>query len=189
VRNPEVISHKRYELSTTHEQCHRSTLWSSDLFVMAAQKGRPLYFAAVVSIYFFLFFLAYSQRSQIGCLPYLYTWCGLSANLECRSEMCCTRLAEIQDAKIAKNWPSAHHRTILSGYIFTTKACIDNRKNLVKQYYLLHVSSQTVNFGPLTAEICWRVWGTHSKFQQVSWLGFVTAPTSLNGVNQTLSDV
>jgi len=30
---------------------------------------------------------------QIGCLPYFYTWCGLSANLECRSEMCCTRLA------------------------------------------------------------------------------------------------
>jgi len=24
----------------------------------------------------------------------LHTWCGLSANLECRSETCCTRLAE-----------------------------------------------------------------------------------------------
>jgi len=32
-----------------------------------------------------------------------HTWCGLSANLECmsESEMCCMRLAEIQDAKIA----------------------------------------------------------------------------------------
>jgi len=39
-----------------------------------------------------------------------------------------------------------------------------------------------VNFGPLAAEIGWRVWGTpHSKFQRVSCLGFVTAPTSLNG--------
>jgi len=27
-----------------------------------------------------------------------HTWCGLSANLECMSEMCCTRLAEMQDA-------------------------------------------------------------------------------------------
>ena len=27
-------------------------------------------------------------------LPYFHTWCGLSANLECRSEMCCTWLAE-----------------------------------------------------------------------------------------------
>jgi len=42
---------------------------------------------------FFRFFLALSQRPQIGCLPYFYTWCGPSANLECRSEMCCMQLA------------------------------------------------------------------------------------------------
>jgi len=39
--------------------------------------------------FFFLsssFFLAYSQPSHIGCLPYFHTWCGLSANLECRSD-------------------------------------------------------------------------------------------------------
>jgi len=29
---------------------------------------------------------------------------------------------------IAKNSPSAHHRTTLSGYVFATKARIDNRK-------------------------------------------------------------
>jgi len=52
-----------------------------------------VYFRTVVSS-FILFFLAYSQPSQIGCLPYFHTWCGLSANLECRSEMCCTRLAK-----------------------------------------------------------------------------------------------
>jgi len=42
----------------------------------------------------FFFFLSFflAQRSQIGCLPYFYTRCGLSANLDCRSEMCCTRL-------------------------------------------------------------------------------------------------
>ena len=27
-------------------------------------------------------------------LPYFHTWCGLTANLGCRSETCCTRLAE-----------------------------------------------------------------------------------------------
>ena len=36
--------------------------------------------------------------------------------------------------------PFWHHRTTLSGYIFGTKACIDNRKKLVKQQYLLHMS-------------------------------------------------
>jgi len=35
--------------------------------------------------------------------------------------------------KIAKNSPSAHHRITLSGYIFATKAHIDNRKKIVKQ--------------------------------------------------------
>jgi len=54
----------------------------------------------VSSIFFFLlFFLAYSQPSQIGCLPYFHTWCGLDANLGCRSETCCTWLAENTDAK------------------------------------------------------------------------------------------
>jgi len=48
--------------------------------------------------------------------------------------------------------PSGHHRTNLSGYIFPTKAHIDNRKKLVKQQYLLHTSNMA-NFGPLTAEI------------------------------------
>jgi len=38
--------------------------------------------------------------------------------------------------------PSAHHRTNLSDYIFTTKAHIDNRKKLVKHRYVLHMSSQ-----------------------------------------------
>jgi len=41
------------------------------------------------------------------------------------------KFGEIQDAKIANNSPSGHRRTTLSGYIIATKACIDNRKNLL----------------------------------------------------------
>jgi len=47
-----------------------------------------------LSFIFYLFVLACSQPSQIGCLPYFHTWCGLSGNLGCRSETCCTGLAE-----------------------------------------------------------------------------------------------
>ena len=37
-------------------------------------------------------------------LPYFGTWCGLSANLECRSDTCCTRLAaNTGRKKVAKN--------------------------------------------------------------------------------------
>jgi len=57
--------------------------------------------------------------------------------------------------KIAKNSPSRHHRTTLSGYIFATKIRIDNLKKIVKQQYLLHMHLHNiVNFGPLAAETC-----------------------------------
>jgi len=49
---------------------------------------------------------------------------------------------KIQHAKIAKKSPSGHHPTSLSGYIFATKAHIDNWKKLVKQQYPLYISSQ-----------------------------------------------
>jgi len=39
--------------------------------------------------------------------------------------MCCTRLAENTGRKKLPFW---HHRTTLSGAIFTTKACVDNWK-------------------------------------------------------------
>ena len=65
------------------------------------------------------------------------------ANFRCRSETSYTRLAENTGyKKIAKNSPSAHHRTTLSGYIFATKAHIDNRKMFVKEQYLPHMSLQ-----------------------------------------------
>ena len=127
------------------------------------------------------FFLAYSQRSEIGCEPYFYTWCGLSAMLECRSEVCCTRLAgnagRKNDAK-NRHLRSAHHRKTLLGCIFATKACIDNRKISLN---LLHKSHKMANFCPLTAEIGLPVWATPSKFQRISRVGFVTAVMSLNG--------
>ena len=52
---------------------------------------------------------------------------------------------------------SAHHRTTLSGYVFATKACIDNRKNLLTAITSPHVLIIMTNFGPLAAEIYWRV--------------------------------
>jgi len=58
---------------------------------------------------------------------------------------------KIQDAKVTQKTPSAHHRTTLSGCIFTTKACIENWKKLVKQQYLPHMSSQ---YGCAALEYC-----------------------------------
>jgi len=49
----------------------------------------------------------------------------------------------------------------LSGYIFATKACIDNRKkNLLSSNIASTCPHNMVNFGPLAAEIVSLVWGT-----------------------------
>jgi len=39
-------------------------------------------------------FYFYTYGLLVNSVINHYTWCGLSANLECISEMCCTRLAE-----------------------------------------------------------------------------------------------
>jgi len=82
---------------------------------------------------------------------------------------------------VAKKSPSEHHRTTLSGCIFATKAHIDNRKKRVKQQYLFHMSSQYGELRPISGWDRFTSLGHPSKFQQVSRVGFITAPTSLNG--------
>jgi len=83
--------------------------------------------------------------------------------------------------KIAKKSPSGHHRTTLSGYIFATEAYIDNRKKLVKQQYLPHMSPQYGELRPTNGWDRFTSLGHPSKFQRVSRLAFVTAATSLTG--------
>jgi len=83
--------------------------------------------------------------------------------------------------KIAKNSPSWHHCTTLSGYIFATEAHIDNRKILVKQQYVLQMSPQ---YGELRPTSSWDQFGSLGhpyEFQRVSRLGNVTARYSSSG--------
>jgi len=109
-------------------------------------------------------------------------WYGLSANLECMSEMCCTLLAEIQDAK------DRHFGTIAQlcravssqlGHISTIE------KNLLNADTSATCSHNMVNFGLLTAEICWRVWGTSSNFNGFRVLAALLHGTVVVGDSQT----
>ena len=68
--------------------------------------------------------IIYQTCRCVQCTPAVIM-VALCANLECRSEMRCTRLAANAGRKKS---PSRHHRTTLSGHILATKACIDNRK-------------------------------------------------------------
>jgi len=95
--------------------------------------------------------------------------------------MCCTRLAENTGRNDAKRSPSGHHPTTLSGYIFATKAYIDNRKKLVKQQYLPHMSLQYGELWPTSGWDRFVSLEHPSKFQRLSRLDSVTARHSSSG--------
>ena len=59
--------------------------------------------------------------------------------------------------KLCKNSPSAHYRITLSGYIFAMQACVENRKNLLTSIISSTCTHNTMNVGPLTAEVGCRV--------------------------------
>ena len=78
-------------------------LWSSYVI------GQTIYiFMLFLLSSFFFYFLAISQPSEIRCLPYFHTWCGLSANLECAAR----GWLKIQDAKMTQKiaiWAPSHN--------------------------------------------------------------------------------
>jgi len=81
---------------------------------------------------------------------------------------------------------SGHHPTILSGYIFATKAYIDNRKkNLLSSNISSTCSHNMVNFGPLAAEILSLVWGTPGNFNWFRVMAALLHGTLEVGVSQT----
>jgi len=119
--------------SSSGRQPNFAALYRGRHLYLAGQPSRWALAHILVCSFFLSFFLAYSQRSEIGCLPYFHTWCGLSANLECRSEMCCTRLTGNtgykNDAKNDEFFP-------------TVKTCLTVGKNSLNSNNVLHVSSQ-----------------------------------------------
>jgi len=146
---------------------------------------RTLYFCPV-NFFFFLFFprLISAVADWISTIfPHLVC---LSANLECRPQMHCTRLAENTGCKKSR---SRHHRTSLLGYIFATKACIDNQKKTCLNSNVSCTCPHNtcmVNFGPLAAEIGWRIWGTPANFSGFHVLAALRHGTLVVGISQTL---
>ena len=125
----------------------RQSTSAAAFIIMAALRSRCGQYIFVLwfllSSIYLLFFLAYSQPSQIGCLLYFHTWCGLSANLECRSEMCCKRVAENTGSKkVAKNRYLGTVAQLCRAITSQLRHISTIGKKLVKQQYLFHVSSE-----------------------------------------------
>jgi len=74
----------------------------------------------------------------------------------------------------------------MSGYIFATKARIDNRKKLVRQQYVLQMPHNMVNFGPVAAEIGSVVRGTQANFNGFRVLASLLHGIRAVGASQTL---
>jgi len=120
--------------------------------------------------------------------PYFHAWCGLkSANLKCRSEMCCKRLAGNTGRKNdAKN----RHLSIIAQLCWAISSQLRHVSTMGKNLLGSNISSicpyNMVNFSRLTAEICWRVWGTAANFKGFRVLAALLHGSLVVGVSQTL---
>jgi len=124
------------------------------------------------------FFLAYSQPRQIGCLPYFHTWCGLSANLRCRSETCCMRLAENTGRKkVAKNRHLGTIPQLCRAISSQLKHVSTIGKNLLSSNMSSTCPGNMVNFGPIAAKIGLPLWGTPPNLN-----GFRVLAALLHGI-------
>ena len=87
-------------------------------------------------------------------LPHMLC-CGLSTNLRCRSETCCARLtgnAGLKNRQKVAIWAPSHNFVGLHVYLRNYGMYRQSEK-----IYLPTCSYNMVNFGPLGAEIRWRV--------------------------------
>ena len=159
----------------------RALLWSPYVI------GQTIIFSSCFFLYFFLsfFFLFHRLISAVRdwmSIPYFNTWCGLSANLECRSEMCCMWLAENTGHKNdAKNRHLGTITQLCRAISSQLRHVSTIGKKLVKQQYLLHMSPQ---YGELRPTSGWDRFGSlghPSYFQWLPRLGSVTAWHSSSG--------
>jgi len=136
----------------------------------------------------FFFFLAYSQPSRMS--TYFHTWCGLSTNLECRSEMCCTRLVENTGPK---NYAKNRHLRTIAQLCQAISSQLRRVSTIGKKLLNNNISStcphNTVNFGPLTAENDGPVWDTPANFNGFRVMTSLLHRRRSTEVNQTLQGV
>jgi len=110
-----------------------------------------------------------------------------SANLECRSEMCCTRLAaNTGRTKVAKN----RHLGTIAQLCRAISSQLRHISTIGKNLLSSNISStcphNIVNFGPLAAKIVSLDWGTSGNFNGFCVLAALLHGTLVVGVSQTL---
>jgi len=144
-------------------------------------------FSAVVSIFFF-FCLISGVADWISAIL-LHIVCPI-ANLELRSEMCCTRLAGNTGRKNRQIFAVfAPSYNFVELYLRNISMYLKSEKYLPNSNISSTCSHNMVNFGPLAAENDWRVWATPANFNGFRVLASLLQRRRLTEVNQTLHDV
>ena len=99
------------------------------------------------------------------------------------SEMCCTRLAENTGRKKIAILAPPHNFVGL--YLRSQGMYRQSEKKWLNIDTSCTCSHNMVNFGQLTAEICWRVWGIPANFNGFRVLSALLRGTLAVGVSQT----
>jgi len=82
-------------------------------------------------------------------------------------------LLSLSSPNLSRHRLDVCHRTTSSGYVFATKARIDNLKKFLSSTISSTCPHNMVNFSVLAAEIVSLVWGTPANFNGfVSWLRY-----------------
>jgi len=118
--------------------------------------------------FFYLLLSFFSSPNLSGRRLDVYhtSTCGLRANLECTSEMCCAQLAGNAEAKKS---PKNHHRGTITQLcpaisLQLRQVLTIGKKNLLHSNISPTYPHNMVNFSLQAPEICWRVWGTPANF-------------------------
>ena len=125
-------------------------------------------------------------------MPYFHIWCGLGRpmNLGCRSETCCTRLAEYTGRKKS---PKIRHLGTIAQFCRAISSQIRHISTIGKKLLNSNITCRRphnmVNFGPLTAEIGLPVWGTPANFNRFRFLDSLLQRRRSPEANQTSHDL
>jgi len=146
---------------------HGTLVWASAKLCGVEQRAPPIFGRAAITLdigshsssFFFCPRLMYAVADWMSA-----TWCGLSANLECRSEMFCTRLAGNAGHKKWKKIRRLGTIVQLCRAISSQLRHVSTIGKKTCQQYLSTCSYNMVNFGLLAAEIVSLVWGTAANF-------------------------
>jgi len=90
----------------------------------------------------------------------------------------------------AKKSPESRHLGTITQFSRAISSQLRHVSTIGKNLLSINISStcphDMVNFGPLAAEICWRVWGTPANFNWFRVLAALLHGIPVMGVSQTL---